>query len=244
MSTSNCVEIDAWSPGCSSVADSEECDPHVATERFVATEDQTLFQLLSFAYEPGTDSLEVHRNGLLVDPLNIVELSSTTFFIQNENIEAGDIVIASALTGVTADIAINITNVDTESVVLIDGQQLVPFLFSIVGASIYINGVGVDSGRLVEVTDYSVDIGNNTITLIDSYPAGTIASIVYNDSAVGGNISSGADLLDVTASVNTTGKFAGKSEVNSTNFHLVIATGALVADTWIDQVDGAVITPV
>ena len=244
MSTDNCVEIDAWSPGCSSVVDSEECDPHVATERFVAIEDQTLFQLLSFAYEPGTDSLEVHKDGLLVDPLHITEISSTVFIINNENVAAGDIIVASALTGVTADIAINITNVSSESVVLIDGQQLVPFLFSIVGASIYINGIGVDTGRLIETTNYSVDVGNNTITLLESYPAGTLVSIVYNDTAIGGNISSGVDILDVTASVNTIGKFAGKSEVNSTNFHLVIATGALAADDWIDQVDGATITPV
>ena len=244
MSSSNCVEINVWEEGCSSVVGSEECDPHIATERFVATESQTLFQLLSFTYEPGTDSLEIHKKGLLIDPINIVELSSTTFFIQNENIVAGDIVIASALTGVTADIAINITNISTESIAVIAGQLIVPFLFSIVGASIYINGVGVDTGRLIEVVDYSVDIGNNTITLIDSLPAGTLVSIVYNDTAVGGNISSGADILDVTASINILGKFAGKSEANSTNFHLVIATGALAADDWIDQVDGTIITPV
>ena len=242
--TGICKEVNVWEEGCSSVVDAEQCDPHVASERFVATEDQTLFQLLSFTYEPGTDSLEVHRNGLLVDPLNIIEISSTMFFIQNENIVAGDIVIASALTGVTADIAINITNVSIESIVVIDGQLLVPFLFSIVGASIYINGAGVDTGRLIEVVDYAVDIGNNSITLVESYPAGTLVSIVYNDTAVGGNISSGADIADVLASINILGKFAGKSEVNSTNFHLVIATGSLAADDWIDQVDGATITPV
>lgn len=240
----SCKEISAWNSGCSSVEESEQCDPRVESERFVATEDQILFQLLSFAYAPGTDSLEVHKDGLLVDPLNITELSSTTFLILNENIVAGDIIVASALTGVTANIAINITNISTESIVVIAGQLIIPFLFSIVGASIYISGIGVDSGRLVETTDYSVDIGNNTITLIDSLPAGTLVYIVYNDTAVGGNISSGADIADITASINTLGKFAGKSEVNSTNFHLVIATGNLAADDWIDQVDGATITPV
>lgn len=242
--TTACKEVNVWEEGCSSVEDSEQCDPHVATERFVATADQTLFQLLSFVYEPGTDSLEVHKNGLLIDPLNIIEISSTMFFIRNENVVAGDIVIASALTGVTADIAINITNVSTESVSVIDGQLLIPFLFSIIGASIYINGAGVDTGRLIEVVDYSVDIGSNSITLVESYPAGTLVSIVYNDTAIGGNISSGVDIADVLASVNTLGKFAGKSEVNSTNFHLVIATGSLAADDWIDQVDGTIITPV
>lgn len=239
-----CSEINAWQGGCSTVEGSDQCDPRVASERFVAIAGQTLFQLLSFAYEPGTDSLEVHKNGLLVDPINTTEISSTSFIIQNENIVAGDIIVASALTGVIANIAINITNVSSESVAVSAGQLIVPFVFSIVGASIYISGPDVDSGRLIETTDYSVDIGNNQITLVDSLPTGTLVSIVYNDTAIGGNISSGADILDVAATVNTLGKFAGKSEVNSTNYHLVIATGSLAADTWIDQVDGAVITPV
>lgn len=241
--SADCTEINAWNAGCSSVEGAEECNPYRASQRFKATANQTLFQLTGFAYQVGTDSLEVHKNGLLVDPLNVVEVSSTMFILVDETVADGDIVVASALTGVTADIALNVTNVSVETVSVTDGQLLIPFLFSLVGASIYISGIGVDSGRLIESVDYSVDIGNNTITLVDSFPANTRVSIVYNDTAIGGNISSGADIADATATVNTLGKFLGKTEVNSTNSHLLVATGSLATDTWVDQVDGTIITP-
>ena len=178
-----CVEINAWDAGCSSVEGAEECDPSNGEQRFVATVGQDLFTLTAFEYAPGTKSLSVHRNGLLVDPVNVIELSKTTFFLQNETVLAGDIVIANALTGVISEVKVFTTDFSTSEVILIAGQKVVDFgvVIPVEESAVYISGLGVDSGRLILGTDYTADIINNIITLVDSYPAGTILLLAYND---------------------------------------------------------------
>ena len=181
--TANCPEISAWNAGCSSVVSSSDCDPNNGEQRFVATLGQTLFTLTAFSYAPGTNSLAVHREGLLIDPVNVVELSATTFLLQGETVLAGDIVIANAHTGVTAEVKVLTTDFSTTEVVLIAGQKVVNFgaTIPVANSAFYINGPGVDNGRLVLGTNYTADIINNIVTLTDSYPAGTILLLVYND---------------------------------------------------------------
>lgn len=178
-----CPEVNAWNAGCSSVEDSEECDPSNGEQRFVATVSQELFTLTAFSYTPGTNSLAVHRNGLLIDPVNVIELSPTTFFLQSETVLVGDIVVANALTGVTSEVNIVTTDFSTTEKILTAGQLIVNFgaAVPVADSALYINGPGVDTGRLILGIDYSVDIINNIITLIDSYPAGTILLLAYND---------------------------------------------------------------
>jgi len=178
-----CPEISAWNAGCSSVEDSEECDPSNGEQRFVTTAGQELFTLTAFSYAPGTNSLAVHRNGLLIDPVNVTELSPTTFFLQSETVLAGDIVVANALTGVTSEVKVFTTDFSTSEVILIAGQKIVDFgvVVPVEESAVYISGFGVDNGRLILGTDYTADIINNVITLVDSYPAGTILLLAYND---------------------------------------------------------------
>ena len=71
-----------------------------------------------------------------------------------------------------------------ESVVLIDGQTTVPFLSDVSVAAFFINGSGVDNGRLIQDTDYTVDLPSNSIVLTESYPADTIVTMSYIDAAV------------------------------------------------------------
>jgi len=178
-----CVEINAWDAGCSSVEGADECDPSNGEQRFVATAGQELFTLTAFSYAPGTNSLAVHRNGLLIDPVNVTELSSTTFFLQNETVLVGDIVVANALTGVIATVKIATTDFSTSEKVLTAGQLIVNFgaAVPVAESALYINGPDVDTGRLILGTDYSIDIINNIVNLVDSYPAGTILLLAYND---------------------------------------------------------------
>ncbi len=180
----SCPEISAWNAGCSSVVAAEDCELGKGEQRFVATADQALFTLTAFSYSPGTNNLQVHRNGLLVDPVNIVELSNTTFFIQGETVLAGDVVVASACPGITSVVSVATSDFSTTEVVLIAGQQVISFgaTVPIANSALYISGAGVDNGRLILGTDYSMDTVNNVVTLTDSYPAGTILLLSYSDS--------------------------------------------------------------
>ena len=69
----------------------------------------------------------------------------------------------------------------TEEVTLADGQLLVQFTNDLTLSSIAINGPNTDNGRLREPTDYAVDLVNKTITLTQSYPAGTTVTLGYLD---------------------------------------------------------------
>jgi len=179
----SCKEINAWQEGCSDAVVCDPCDSANGEQRFIATAAQTLFTLTAFSYAPGTNSLRVHRNGLLVDPANVIELSTTTFFLQNETVLAGDVVVANACPGITAEVSVLVTDLATTEVVLIAGQLIVNFgaAVPVANGALYISGPGVDNGRLVLGTDYSADTVNNIITLTDSYPAGTILLLAYSD---------------------------------------------------------------
>jgi hypothetical protein len=68
---------------------------------------------------------------------------------------------------------------NVESVTLTDGQTVVPFVNAVAVASFVITGPDADNGRLLETVDFSIDSVNNTVILAQSYPAGTIITMVY-----------------------------------------------------------------
>ena len=74
----------------------------------------------------------------------------------------------------------------SEVIELTSGQKIVTFTHGITSASFYLTGPDVDNGRLVISEDYTISAGTNTITLTESYPAGTkIFSVYYTgDDAV------------------------------------------------------------
>jgi hypothetical protein len=228
MTTSVCPEINAWNAGCSSVASSEACDPSNGEQRFIASTNQTLFVLTAFEYAPGTNSLSVHRNGLLVDPINVIEVSATSFWIQGEALAAGDIIVAHALTGIIAEREVLITALQSHEVTLNDAQQVVsfPITVPVSESALYIRSSDVDSSRLIKDIDYTVDITNNIINLIDSYPAGTILLLVYNDA--------GAASTSLTVLPNNTIWYQSSSEIG-TNKHLLLVAGASVKTNYYDS---------
>jgi len=65
----------------------------------------------------------------------------------------------------------------TETQVLASGQTAVVFTASPAVAAFFINGSDTDDGRLRSGTDYTVS--GNTVTLAESYPAGTELMMVY-----------------------------------------------------------------
>lgn len=69
----------------------------------------------------------------------------------------------------------------TETKTLSSGQTSVVFTNSIDGAAFYISGDGTDRGRLTLTTDYSVNVGTKTVTLVESYPAGSELTAVRYD---------------------------------------------------------------
>ena len=66
-----------------------------------------------------------------------------------------------------------------ESQTLSDGQTIVNFTNDTSVASFVINGPNCDNGRLLGGVDYTLQ--GNTMTLTQSYPAGTIITMAYSD---------------------------------------------------------------
>lgn len=142
----------------------------------------------------------------------------------------GDIILLdqSTVTSVPAIFSVNKT--------LADGQVDVTFTQPIANASFYISGLNADSGRLTEGSQYSVNVTTKTITLVDSYPAGTLLIMVFNDTAesIVHPVATTAEIEDATDIINTTSKRAGRSVFNTTTSKLVIATGSVATDTWVN----------
>jgi len=81
-------------------------DTKAAEEFIPASVGQTIFTITSFLYTPGTGSLSVHKNGLLLRKgIDWVERSQNSFQLTVPAV-AGDSVIASALTAVTGEVVI------------------------------------------------------------------------------------------------------------------------------------------
>lgn len=71
------------------------------------------------------------------------------------------------------------TGSNLETVEITAPQVTLAFVQNIAGASIFINGAGVDRGRLLLGEDYTYDAVNNEITLSESYPTGTKVTALY-----------------------------------------------------------------
>ena len=75
-----------------------------------------------------------------------------------------------------------------ENSTLASGQVDVTFIGNLGNATIFVGGEsGTDRGRLILNVDYTVNTTTNTVTLLDSYPAGTIVSATYNDTGTTSN---------------------------------------------------------
>ena len=69
----------------------------------------------------------------------------------------------------------------TEVIALTAGQLDVVYTADINGAAFQINGEDADNGRLRQGTDYTANITTKTVTLSESYPAGTTLSAIRAD---------------------------------------------------------------
>lgn len=138
----------------------------------------------------------------------------------------------------------------TESVVLVDGQTSVTFSEAAASGytSFYISGSGVDRGRLLPTLDYvDYDEASRTLTLQESYPAGTVLLAAVNDvdTEVREKVYYGtvADLkadasLSLGRSVNTSGYYAiGDGGASA---YVIVAGGTGTADggSFIDLDNG------
>jgi hypothetical protein len=162
------------------------------------------------AYEPGTttpvvmatDSTlstfisksEVNVDGFLISAGNalIIPHVNGTYdlwlFPTEVEAEANDtsnaLRLADSITG-AADLAEAVTLAPvSETVTLIDGQTVVTFPTQTTGgAEFHINGIGVDS-RMLTSLDYNEGLTTaSTITLFDSYPAGSLVTLSKNTSS-------------------------------------------------------------
>jgi hypothetical protein len=162
------------------------------------------------AYEPGTttpvvmatDSTlstfisksEVNVDGFLISAGNalIIPHVNGTYdlwlFPTEVEAEANDtsnaLRLADSITG-AADLAEAVTLAPvSETVTLIDGQTVVTFPTQTTGgAEFHINGIGVDS-RMLTSLDYNEGLTTaSTITLFDSYPAGSVVTLSKNTSS-------------------------------------------------------------
>lgn len=76
-----------------------------------------------------------------------------------------------------------LVTVSIETKTLADGQTVVVFDDPINGAAYAINGDNADTGRLLQGPDYNVVVGTKTVTLTNSYPAGTTLTATTGDAA-------------------------------------------------------------
>jgi hypothetical protein len=73
----------------------------------------------------------------------------------------------------------DVTTTQVEVKTLVDGQTDVVFTNNTTNGTFYLNGLGADRGRLVQGTDYNITHSTKTLSLIESYPAGTQLIMVY-----------------------------------------------------------------
>ncbi len=73
----------------------------------------------------------------------------------------------------------------TEVINLIPGEVSYLVTLPVDYSSVYINGQGVDRGRLAVDIDYTADSVDSRIILFDSYPEGSTMTLTFND--VGGS---------------------------------------------------------
>ena len=120
-----------------------------------------------------------------------------------------------------------VKGVSSENQTLVLGQTLVSFTNNIGAAAFHISGKDVDSRRLMEGTDYTIDYIANSITLTDSYPANTEIFLLYEDTI--------NPTYDLNPAFMTRQSFVGDGV--TTNFTLDNAPNAGAANTVV-TIDG------
>lgn len=109
-------------------------------------------------------------NDLDMDSNDILNVKDVD--VQSLSIAGSDVVIG------------NLSATEVETITLTSGQQTVVFTNPTNAATFFLSGNDVDNGRLDNGIDYSVNHTTKTVTLTESYPAGTRLMMVYMDSTV------------------------------------------------------------
>jgi hypothetical protein len=160
-------------------------EPGTTTPKAMGT-DSTLSAFISKA-QVNIDGFFVSAGGTLITPY-VDGTYDLWLFPTEAEAEANDtssaLRLADAVTG-AADLAEAISLAPVSEVItLIDGQTVVTFPTQTTGgAEFHINGIGVDS-RMLTSLDYNEGLTTaSTITLFDSYPAGSVVTLSKNTSS-------------------------------------------------------------
>lgn len=160
-------------------------EPGTTTPKAMGT-DSTLSAFISKA-QVNIDGFFVSAGGTLITPY-VDGTYDLWLFPTEAEAEANDtssaLRLADAVTG-AADLAEAISLAPVSEVItLIDGQTVVTFpTQTTAGAEFHINGIGVDS-RMLTSLDYNEGLTtSSTITLFDSYPAGSVVTLSKNTSS-------------------------------------------------------------
>jgi len=101
-------EVNVWQPRSILKANA---DYTRVTQRFTALVDQTSFTLTEFAYELGTGSLAVYKNGLILRPsVDYAEQTDTTFVLIS-GCTAGDQILAVGYVSIAGTVAVATTDI-------------------------------------------------------------------------------------------------------------------------------------
>ena len=148
----------------------------VSNEYYTLTAGQTI---VTFNNSPSLGS--VYVNGPDVDAGKLlVNLDYTVS--GNDVILTGSYPAGTVITLLYSDFtaAVDNTIFQVENVALTSGQLGVTFSNQLANAGFYISGPGVDDKRLFPGQHLNID-GTNDITLFESYPAGSVITLVYNN---------------------------------------------------------------
>lgn len=97
----------------------------------------------------------------------------------NDILNAGNVSVDTLTLGGTVVQPGDLVGAQVETKTLTSGQTIVTFTNTIRYGSFYLSGPDTDNGRLVGGTDYTLNTETKTVTLAESYPAGTKLIMVY-----------------------------------------------------------------
>ena len=160
-------------------------EPGTTTPKVMAT-DSTLSIFIAKA-EVNIDGFIISAGGALITPY--VDGTYDLYMFPTEaeadaNDTSSALRLADNITG-AADLAEAVTLAPvSETQTLVDGQTIVTFAAQTTGgAEFHINGIGLDS-RMLTSQDYNEGLTTaTTITLFDSYPAGSVVTLSKNTSS-------------------------------------------------------------
>lgn len=129
---------------------------------------------------------------------NDLDMNSNAI-LNSSRVDTNELRINGVILGVEAP---TVGSAIEETVVLSSGQTTVTFVNEVSGGEIYLNGNQVDSGRLLSAEDYNIS-GANSVTLSQSYPAGSSLTLYISASATeSGNSAAAAAASAVAAAAS------------------------------------------